>query len=218
MKNLRRIHDLTHPLANGSPCYPGDPAFVVAQFCTIAQDSFSVHRIETGTHQGTHVDAPSHFLEGGASIDAVALEKFVGDAVLLRIPKNAGETIGLEDFAPFAGKIAEDARVIIATGWSAKWNTPEFFENPPRIAIEAARYLADCKIALIGTDTPTPGFPERAIHDVLLKADVAILENLAIPGDCPDAFTLFAAPLRLVGCDGSPVRALAIISADRSDR
>jgi arylformamidase len=204
-----RIYDFSHPMVSGAPRYPGDPEFVAAPHCTIARDGFSVFRIETGTHQGTHVDAPSHFLGGAAAIDVIELEKFVGRAVLLRIPKMEKETISAADFGPFDDWIVAGARVIVATGWSAKWNSEFYFEKPPRISTLAAQFLADRKIALFGIDTPTPGLPEREIHEILLNAGIAILENLVIPDDCPDSFTLFAAPLKLVGCDGSPVRALA---------
>jgi arylformamidase len=205
-----RYFDLTHPMINGAPHYPGDPVFSVASHSTISLNGFSVHRMETGTHQGTHVDAPSHYIEGGATVDRIDLSKFIGLAILLRMPKDAGKVISPDDFAPYANLIVEGSRVIVATGWSTKWTTPEYFENPPQITPEAAGFLASRKIALLGIDMPTPGHPDREIHKILLEANIAILENLLIPDACPEAFTLYAAPLALKDCDGSPVRAVAV--------
>ena len=202
--------DLTHPIATGAPCYPSDPATALSPHCTLAREGFRVSRIETGTHQGTHVDAPSHFLENGATVDTLPLEPFFGPANLLRIPREAGQTIDLEALTPFDRLLCPGARIVVATGWDSRWGTAAYFTDPPALTLAAARLLSERRIALLGMDTPTPGCEDALMHEIFLKAGVALLESLVHLEQCPEAFTLCALPLALCGCDGSPVRAVAI--------
>ncbi|HNX04226.1 MAG TPA: cyclase family protein [Opitutales bacterium] len=208
----RRIIDLSHPLFSGSPSWPGDPGLTFSPHCVFEKHGCRVTRIETGTHQGTHVDAPSHFLAEGVGVGEMPLDPFIGPASLLHIPRGRGGIITANDLRAHADRIVPGARILLHTGWDAMWNHDGFFLDGPAIASDAAEYLAERHIALLGIDmaTPSPKDPE-GIHNILLGADVVIVETLANLGECPDSFTFIALPLALSGLDGSPVRAVAVV-------
>jgi kynurenine formamidase len=209
---MSRLIDLSHPLYDGSPSWPGDPGITVAPHCLLERDGCRVTRLSMGTHQGTHADAPAHFLPQGAGIDQTPLSAFYGPARILRIPRGKGEPIAAADLAPHADKIAEGSRILIYTGWDARWGRDGFFLDGPYLTADAATFLAARCIALLGLDMATPA-PENAeeVHRILMEAGVTILEGLANLGPCPDAFTLAAFPLHLKDLDGSPVRAVAVV-------
>jgi kynurenine formamidase len=208
---MSRLIDLSHPLYDGSPSWPGDPGITVAPHCLLERDGCRVSRLSMGTHQGTHADAPSHFMPQGTGIDVTPLSAFYGPAKVLRIPRGKREAIAAADLAAFDGALVPGTRVLIHTGWDARWETDGFFLEGPFLTADAARLLAERRIALLGLDMATPA-PENAeeVHRILMEAGITILEGLANLGNCPDAFTLCAFPLRLKGLDGSPIRAVAV--------
>ncbi|MBN1403853.1 MAG: cyclase family protein [Opitutales bacterium] len=206
-----RIIDLSHPLYDGSPSWPGDPGISVAEHCTIERDTCCVHRLSLGTHQGTHIDAPAHYLKGGAGVDSLPLERLYGKARLLRIPRGRGGRIGRADLLRFDEHLQEGARLLVHTGWDEQWGKEGFFLEGPCLDLDAAKLLAERKIGVLGVDMATPAADDaEAVHHVLMNAGVIIVEGLANLGLCPDEFTLVAFPLRFEGLDGSPVRAAAI--------
>ena len=209
--------DLSWPLSPDTRPWPGDPYFEREQLPLSETAWFAVSRISMGSHTGTHVDAPKHaFPEKGASIDAMPPECFYGPAAILRIPCLPAMEIGINDLIPFEKTIASTPRIIIATGWSALFGTERYFVDPPSLTPEAAKYLAEKKIVLLGVDTPSPSMERlRETHEILLGAEIAILENLTNLRDCPDSFTLSAFPLPIAGCDASPVRAIAVVDSEQ---
>ena len=208
---MSRLFDLSHPLYSGSPSYPGDPGFSSEPYCTMEKDGWRVARLTSGTHQGTHADAPAHFLAEGVGIGEMPLSAYYGPARLLRLPRGKNGRISAADLAPFEAFLSPGARILLSTGWDAMWGRDDFFTESPEIGEDAARLFAERRLALLGMDMPTPAAHNPAkIHELLMRGNVAILETLANLGSCPDSFTLAAFPLRLKGLDGSPVRAVAI--------
>ncbi|MDB6137654.1 MAG: hypothetical protein JWO94_726 [Verrucomicrobiaceae bacterium] len=210
-----RFIDLSHPLRDGLPSFPGDPALHISPHCTTASDArCNVSRIAMGSHQGTHLDAMFHFVEDGRTLDQMPLEWFYGPARVLRIPKAAGDDITVEDFARHEEHLKEGARILFETGWQQEFGTAKFFTHFPSMTQQAARYLASRRLRLIGMDTPTPGRDYYEVHHILLAKDVemVIVESLANLDLLPDhEFLLSAFPLNFAGRDGSPIRAVAIV-------
>jgi kynurenine formamidase len=210
-----RFIDLTHPLRDGLPAFPTDPRLRIEEHLAIERDRCNVSRITMGSHQGTHLDAMSHFKADGRTIDQMPLEWFHGPARVLRLPKAPREEITAADLARHEAILSPGARVLLDTGWSREFGTERFFEDFPSMTQEAARYLASRRLRLIGMDMPTPGRDYYEIHHTLLAADVemVIVESLAnlsaLPGD--DEFTFIGFPLRWAGGDGSPIRAVALV-------
>ncbi|HEX5414247.1 MAG TPA: cyclase family protein [Chloroflexota bacterium] len=208
-----RIVDLTREIVPGAPVYPGDPFCEFTAHDTIAASGYNLTRVCFGTHQGTHLDAPSHFYENGRTVDRIDLGRCVGPATLIDLgERGAGAKIILADFLPFESAIRPGARVIYRTGWDRVTGSA-YFEDYPSLSPELAEWLADRKIALLGMDTPGPAAAQwKEVHQAVLAAEIVVVEsltNLAALGAAE--FFLVAAPLKLRGLDGSPIRAFGIV-------
>ncbi len=207
------------------PTYPGDPDVTLAPDATHETDGYATSELRTGTHAGTHVDAPRHTLSEGEAIDERDAGAFAFDARLVDLrPLEPREPITAEALPdPDAIDAAVDL-LVLRTGWAAHWRTDRYRDHPylTEAAAERCRELG----VGVGLDTfgpdPTPPAksgetgPSRAdepdgtpAHDSLLKDSLPIVENLCGLDGLPARFRLYAFPLRLRDGDGSPVRAVA---------
>ncbi|MBN2205009.1 MAG: cyclase family protein [Thermoleophilia bacterium] len=209
-----RIVDLSHPLTEATPVYPGDPEPRIFTATTVGEDGYNLSHVHLGTQTGTHVDAPFHFRDDGATIDRVPLALTAGPGVVAPVAgKTAGERITLDDLEPHRGRLAPGCIVLFCTGWYRHAGTPAFFEHP---YLEAAvgEALLEAGVRTLAIDTLNADFTggdDFPIHDMFAAAGGLIAENLAgtealTPGVEP---LLLLLPLNLVGCDGAPVRAVA---------
>ncbi len=208
-----RFVDLTHPLMHGQSSFPGDPELHISPQATIETSRCNVSQIRMGSHQGTHLDALYHFIPEGKRLDEMPLDWFYGPATLLQIPKPPRAEITVEDFKPFEAHLVGGARVIYETGWHRQFGQPNYFTDFPSLTQEAAAYLAECGIRMLGMDTPTPSRDYYEVHHLLQQkpAEIVIVESLANLAKLPERFLFIAFPLRFEGGDGSPVRAVAVI-------
>ena len=208
-----RFIDLSHRLVDGLPSFPSDPQLRIEPHATIAADRCNVSRITMGSHQGTHLDAMSHFVDDGRTIEQMPLDWFYGPARLLRIPKKRHEEITPRDFAPHAEHLTAGARVIISTGWESEFGTQHYFTDFPSITQETAHYLASRKLRLLGMDLPTPGRDYFEIHHILLgrPVEMVIVESLTNLALLPETFTFIGFPLNFSRGDGSPIRAVGLV-------
>jgi kynurenine formamidase len=208
-----RAIDLSLPIRDGAPSFPGDPTCVIRPWATIGPDLANLHQVTLGTHQGTHLDAPLHFLADGAPIDQVPLEALVGQAILLDLRHKAPRsTITVEDLADVV--VAPGDRLVLRMGWDRVLTDDPvaYFRDVPRLGKEAARWLATKHLAVVGMDTPTPN-PDAfvEVHQALLGVGTVLVEALAnLDALHEGSFWLSAVPLRLEGLDGSPVRAFGV--------
>ena len=117
-------------------------------------------------------------------------------------------------FEPHADKFQPGAKIIYRTGWDRAFGTREYFSDFPSLTVEAAQWLAEKRIGLIGMDTPTPGTDWQEVHLVLLAqgVEIVIVEGLTRLEQLPERFTLSAFPLNIKGRDGAPCRAVAIVN------
>lgn len=214
---LPRWIDLTHPVYPGVPVFPGDPECTFTPHAELVQDGYRVTRLCCGTHLGTHLDAPSHFLPDGAPVDLIPLEHLCGPAVLLDLSHKGApkSVIDASDLEPFADRLVPGARALIRTGWDVRFGTEAFFNDQPGFTPEACRWLAARRLRLLGLDVPSlhPAL-FAPTHVPLLQAGTVIVESLRLTPLCPYAagpIAFFAAPLPLRGLDGSPVRAFAAV-------
>ena len=209
--------DLTHPLNEGTPPFPGDPAVEVTVLDSTDQSDRKVRehlncsRVATCVHCGTHMDAPVHFFGNGTTIDAVDLDVCVGTAVLADLGVLAPHTVITPDLLePFADAVRRHGRIVLATGWSSRWQADEYFTDHPVIDGDGAAFLVACGARLVGVDFPSVDHPPHPAHLQLLGNDVLIVENLTnLQSIEASEFQLMALPLRLTERDGSPVRAVA---------
>ena len=210
-----RLVDLSHPLTEAVPVYPGDPEPRIFTATTVAADGYNLSHVHLGTQTGTHIDAPFHFRDDGATVDRMPLELTVGPAVVVPVPGKApGEEIGLADLEPHRARLGPGRIALFATGWYEHAGTERFFEHP-YLAAEVGEALLAAGVRTIAIDTlnaDRTGGDQFPIHDMVADAGGFIAENLAgtarlTPGIEP---LLLLLPLNLVGCDGAPVRAVAL--------
>ncbi len=214
---MAALIDLSHPLENGQLNFPNDPKIRVAAHNTVASIGYNITEISMSTHQGTHLDVPYHFFDDGKTVDRLPLERFFGPATLVDLAPGsylpANSPITRPMLEEHARRFVPGGKVIYRTGWDRRFGTPEFFTDFPTLTTEAAKWIAQRRIGLLGMDTPTPSADWKEVHWTLLARDVeiVIVEGLANLDRLPESFVLAAFPLNIKGRDGSPVRAVAIV-------
>jgi len=208
-----RFVDLSLPIYHGAPTFSPDPKCGVLVHHTIKSFGYNITQLVMSSHQGTHLDAPFHFLEKGATVDRLALSRCAGRALVVDLRRaKAKEELRPVDFAPWRSRIGQGTKLLLMTGWWKRFPKPSFFSDSPRISVALARWLARRKIDLLGVDFPGVNPVDyEVVHKTLLGAKVVIVEALAHLEDLKEPEPFFvAAPLKLKGRDGSPVRAFAI--------
>jgi kynurenine formamidase len=211
------MEDLSHPFEDGLQTFPADDAVRVRPDSRHDTDGYRSTRIETGSHAGTHVDAPAHILPDGRELAEFEVEAFVLDAIRVDC-----RDLGDRDPIP-VDRVPEDPSadcVVFHTGWDEYWGTERYFDHP-YVSPGAAERCAELDYA-VGSDTlnpdPTPspsatstephGYPA---HEAILGAGNLIFENLTGLDRMTDRFELRAHPLPLQ-VDGAPVRAVGVDS------
>ena len=194
-----KIYDISQEVFS-CQVYPGDPAPERNILSSMEKgDLYNLTAFSMCAHNGTHVDAPFHFLRDGKTVDAISLDAFVGMAY---VAEHHGVLSG------------SDAAAIIQ---KAKAQNPEaakriLIKGDAEVSLEAAKVFASSGLLLLGNESQTVG-PEdapMAVHLALLSADVVLLEGIRLAAVSEGVYLLNAAPLNLSGADGSPCRAILI--------
>ena len=213
-----KIVDLTLTVSDKIPTFPGSPQPSFITWENIKEDGYNLELLFLSTHTGTHMDAPYHFLEKGAKIHEISLEKLVSEAALIKSKKNGGEIITKTDIQKFEkkhGKIEGFSSVIFQTGWQKNLQKKYYFTKNPGLSVSAAKYLASKKISLVGIDSPSidVGTDHKfSVHQIFAKKGMLIVENLANLDKIKSSkFHLVVLPLKLKNATGSPVRAIAFV-------
>jgi len=199
--------DISAPLRAGMTVWPGDepPQIALAQSFA-SGDPYNLTRLAMSAHTGTHLDAPRHFLPGGAGIDAMPAEAMCGPALVVRVEGGAVRAADVPD------GLAPGARILFRTRNSERdLFAGTFFEDYVFLARDAAEKLARAGALLAGIDAlSVSGFHEdpSETHRLLLGAGVWILEGVCLRGVEPGEYELVCLPLRIEGADGAPARAL----------
>ena len=171
-------------------------------------DHDNVSRISMGVHTGTHMDAPLHFLAGGASIDTLPFRATVGRARVIEIENK--ETITVQELQTYDLEPGE--RLLFKTNNSSRnWPEQEFLTDFVYIPHEAAEFLAEKKVQTVGVDYLSVGGYKKdgaQTHAALLSAGVWIIEGLNLAGVAPGHYDLVCLPLRLEGAEAAPARAI----------
>ncbi|RLA85093.1 MAG: cyclase family protein [Deltaproteobacteria bacterium] len=203
----KRIYDLSPVIGAPMAYYPGDVPYKAEPICTIDRSGCNMHKLLMGTHTGSHIDAPCHFLEGGRSIEQIPLYRFMEEAQVLEI---RGKEIGPEDLRGLEDGIGA---VLFKTRNSGLMSLGAFLRDYVCLSPEGAEVLIERGIRLVGIDYVSIerfGTPDFRLHRRLLEADVLILEGLDLKDVPPGRYLLLALPLRIRGMDGSPVRAVLL--------
>jgi arylformamidase len=201
--------DISAPLRNGMVVWPGDAPFERTSTLEITKgDECNLSQISTTAHIGTHMDAPRHYLEGAAGIETMPIAASIGRARVIEI--HDPETIRRSELEPH--RLAKGERVLFKTRNSAHcWQTDHFQKKYIYIAPEAAHYLAECGVQTVGVDYLSVGGFESGgpeTHRILLQAGIWIIEGLILEHVEPGDYELVCLPLRIIGGDGAPARAV----------
>jgi arylformamidase len=207
------IYDVSLPLASGGLVYPGNPPISITPQQSISQGgSSNVSRIDFGSHTGTHVDAPKHFFDDGAGVDAIPLEVLMGPARLLAF----GDTVtSIGEAELSAHDLTGVTRLLLKTR-NSKWlatGRAEFHKDYTYVAPDGADYLAKLGVRLVGVDyLSIEQFHSghHKTHRTLLEQGIVIVEGLLLHEPPAGDYHFRCLPLRLAGLDGAPARAVVV--------
>lgn len=213
-----RRADLTLAVSEALPAFPGSPQPHVIPWETMDKDGYDLELVLMSAHTGTHIDAPSHFVRGGTTVDRIPLSRLACDAVIAGLDgRDGSRPIAWADIAgalPPGGLPGRGEALVIRTGWSDRTGRSSYFERCPGLSAGAARRAASLGPALVGIDSPSidagtaPSFPA---HKALLGAGIPVVENLAgLRGIGASRFHLAVMPLKLKGATGAPARAVSL--------
>lgn len=213
MDDKLRIFDVSLPIVSGGLVYPGNPPIAITPQQAISQGAgANVSRVEFGSHTGTHVDAAKHFFENGAGVDTIPLELLMGPARLLAFSDEV-KSIGEAELA--AHDLTAVTRVLLKTR-NSKWlatGSAEFHSDYTYLAPDGAEYLARLGVRLVGVDyLSVEQFHSghHRTHRTLLEQGIVIVEGLLLSEPPAGDYHFRCLPLRLVGLDGAPARAVLL--------
>ena len=206
--------DISLPIGPDLLVWPGDPPVDVIPRRRISKgDPANVSELRMGTHTGTHVDPPNHFVEGSSGIDGVPINVLMGEAIVVDA-RHLGGPIEPDDFEKL-GIPSSALRVLLRTANSELWGRSpvRFPDQYACLTPETARLVVDRGIRLIGVDflsIEQKGAAGHPVHHILLQNGVVIVEGLNLSAAEPGAYTLVCLPLKIVDGDGGPARAMLV--------
>jgi len=214
------VIDLSMPFYEGMPKFPSSlvPEYKLEFTAMHSKTVYkALGRFTTSTHNGTHIDAPLHWVRRGKTIDSLPLEKFVGYATIIYLPdKKSFSPITLEDLDAHP-EVQKGDILIIRTDWSNRLGTPQFFTEPPYLTLSAVDWILDKKVKLLGVDLPCiedvrvlkTGI--SPVHKKLLENEIPIIEGLVNLDSVGEGrIFLIAVPINLKGADAAPARVIGI--------
>ena len=200
--------DISLPIREGMIVYEGDPDISVSSALSLERgDPANVSLLRLGSHTGTHMDAPLHFIAGAAGIDTLPLDLLIGPALVAEVDATRLiEPSHLEKLP-----LADHPRLLLKTRNSGLWDRPSFSRDYVAISLASAKLLIDRGVKLVGVDylsIEAFGAEGHPVHKTLLGAGMVILEGLDFRRVTPGTYELYCLPLRIAGGDGSPCRAV----------
>jgi kynurenine formamidase len=197
------------------PVYPGTPPPEIQSIARLTDNGFRERRLTFCSHTGTHMDAPSHLLRGGKTLDQFPVDHFCGTGLCIDTGIASGP-IEWNALQRYQDDLSHCDFVLFRTGWGQYWGTSRYFHGYPVLSDAAATRLAECNLKGVGFDTlsvdkeDTVDYP---VHRILLENHTLIIENVAhldhLPTGCFDR--IYCLPLHLADADGAPARVVAFI-------
>jgi len=217
-----RIIDLSYPIHEGMTTFPmhWHPVVEITQLGRHGIENRETRKIVMGTHCGTHIDAPRHFIPDGPTVEQIPLEWLVGPARVLNftpvtLPK---QEFGVEDFKQRLGDERPE-RLILRFDWSDHWGTMKYYTEQPYITEEAGHWLVERGVRVLAMDTPQVDSPDNGrtgpkdspLHKIMLSAGVVFVEYCTnLRQISRPEVELVVLPLNIQGSDGAPARVIAI--------
>ena len=203
-----KLYDASIPIQKGMVTFPGDPPFRMEPcFQREKGDPFDLALISMGTHLGTHVDPPAHYLDGGATVDEIPLNTLVGSGIVLDMRGVSQIDRQVLEGAP----IGDHVRVLLKTDNGPLLFESSFHEDYVHLTEDGAKYLVEKGVCLVGIDylsIERYQNPEAPVHRALLQAGVLIVECVHLLEIPPGPYEIFCLPICIKGADGAPARVL----------
>ncbi len=213
------IIDLTHAISAAMPVFPGTEAPRLDDAYTIERNGFAEKMLHLVSHTGTHIDAPGHILPGAARLDAMGAESFLGPGLVLDVSAVRGRQVETNDLEMFVPRLRGVEFALLHTGWARYWGEEEYFGSYPVLSPGAAQWLAEFGLKGFGVDTISVDEIDSTrlpVHRALFARNMVIVENLGDLSSLVGREFLFSClPLKIVDADGSPIRAVAIVTRDK---
>ncbi len=206
MEREKNILDISLRITKDMIDFPGDKATEIDRTKNIKHDGYNLSSVNMSLHAGTHIDAPSHFVENGKNIDEIAPGKFIGKVQIIKI--NDQKEITRKELLNINIKCN---KVLFKTRNSTLYKKDFFDENYVYLTYKGAEYLLEKGIQLIGIDylnIERPNSHDFSVHKILLKNEVVIIESLNLSDVENGIYNLLAIPLKFKNCEASPIRAL----------
>ena len=213
MKKRQKIIDISMPIQERMVIFPGDPGFKMVPFLSQSKGELAnVHTYEMGSHTGTHVDFPRHFINKGRSLKDIPLGHFIGKAYVTDVSR-VEDLIMVEDLRNLSEPVLP--KILLKTRNSEKGylERKRFFHNYVSLGLEAAKYLVKKGVQTIGIDylsIEAYGTRDHAVHRYLLGQGISIIEGLDLRKVAPGKYFFICLPLNIPSAEGSPARAILI--------
>lgn len=218
--NIPQTIDLTYLIESGMPRFEAywHPEVSVEVLGVIEKEGRMTRKLQMGTHTGTHIDAPTHFIAGGQTLDTIPCERLIGPVKIIDLTFLKENQCVTPDILQTLGT-AE--RMIMRYGWGRYWKSEKFYRGYPFLSKEAALYLVKQGVRLLGMDTPSPDDSridlssglrgtgkDSPIHKILLGNGIILVEYIANLDQVKklDGWSISALPMKIKDSDGSPAR------------
>jgi len=206
-----KIYDITVPISPEMPTYPGDPTVEVKPVSQISEGTgANVSVLSLGSHTGTHIDPPYHFVEWGLTVEQIPLDVLIGDCFVLDL--GDVPVIGTSDLET-ARIPAGTKRLLFKTRNSFLWKDSSFRQDFTYLNVDAANWLVDQGVELVGIDYLSIDqfqSPTHSTHHRLLESGIIVVEGLDLGAVAQGIYTLVCLPLKITGGDGAPARTVLL--------
>ncbi len=209
-----RIVDLSHHLANGMPLYPGIPDPSFTDIASVETDGYAMSTYRLLNHIGTHVDAPSHQIAGGDTLDEIPLERLITDAVVVDVSGNGGGPLSVAAVEPHLAKIREGDLLLLHSDNARNWGSDAYWTGWRYPDADASRALVETGLSGIGFDGPSADPVDTTtfdLHKIWLGAGRLIIENMTNLGELPERVQVVVAPMKVRAANGAPARIFAFV-------
>jgi len=196
--------DLTLPIDDKIPVFPGNPTPNIKQFSTIKTKGWNEKQITFTSHFSTHIDAPKHMLDAGKTLSDYPIRSFIGETILIDARNQSMIDVDVSNVKP-------NDFVFFFTGHSNHIYEKDYFEKNPVISEKTIQNLIQKNISILGIDSFTPDNNPYDLHKLLFSHDIRIVENLTNLDELPERFFCYIFPLNITNGDGAPCRVVAEI-------
>lgn len=217
----QKLIDVSHVVKNGMSTYKGLPAPIICDFLSREASrkyyaegtEFQIGRIDMCSNTGTYIDSPFHRYAHGKDLSQLPLSSLADlEGVVVRVDISHGRVI---DASVFKNIDVRGKAVLVHTGWDVHWGSEQYFEGHPFLTGDAAQYLVNSEVRLVGIDSlniDDTSDGHRPVHTILLGAEIPIVEHLCNLQSLPErAFKFFSVPVKVKDFGTFPVRAFGII-------